>query len=319
MPENTSTTVEESAVPVATAAGSAVKGTKDKKDKPERVASMWSDARRDLMRNWVFLVSASLILILLVIAAFPQLFTSGDPYAKGFCGLSNSVVPPSGAHWFGFDVQGCDIYTRTIYGTRNSIIVGVMTSVLTTLVGCVLGMVAGLRGGWLDVLVSRFTEVWFAVPTMLGGLLVLAMLGTGSVVTVSLILAVLGWPQLFRIMRGAVITNKQNDYVMAARALGASGWRIAMRHVLPNALAPVLVISTINLGVYISAEAAFSYLGIGVQSPNISWGLMISDGQDRFLSAPHMVLFPSLFLSVTVLAFIMLGEAVRDALDPKLR
>ncbi|MET9802183.1 ABC transporter permease [Streptomyces sp. NPDC006368] len=316
MPENTSTTIEESAATTPAAPGGVTKGTQDK---PERVASMWSDARRDLMRNWVFLVSAVLILFLLVMAVFPQLFTSGDPYAKGFCDLSNSVVPPSGAHWFGYDIQGCDIYTRTVYGTRNSIIVGVLTSVLTALVGGVLGMVAGLRGGWMDVLVSRFTEIWFAIPTMLGGLLVLAMLGTGNVVTVSLIMAVLGWPQLFRIMRGSVITNKQNDYVMAARALGAGGWRIAMRHILPNALAPVIVVTTINLGVYIAAEAAFSYLGIGVQSPNISWGLMISDGQDRFLSSPHMVLFPSLFLSITVLAFIMLGEAVRDALDPKLR
>ncbi|MEE1756367.1 ABC transporter permease [Streptomyces sp. SP18CS02] len=317
MPENTSTAIEESAAVKTAAPGSDVSTTK--KQKPERAASIWSDARRDLMRNWVFLVSAFLILFLLVMALFPQLFTSNDPYAKGFCDLSNSVVPPSGAHWFGYDVQGCDIYTRTIYGARNSIIVGVLTSVLTTLAGCVLGMVAGLRGGWLDSLVSRFTEIWFAIPTTLGGLLVLAMLGTGNVFTVSLIMAVLGWPQLFRIMRGSVITNKQNDYVMAARALGAGGRRIAMRHILPNALAPVIVITTINLGVYIAAEAAFSYLGIGVQSPNISWGLMISDGQDRFLSSPHMVLFPSLFLSLTVLAFIMLGEAVRDALDPKLR
>ncbi|QGV78757.1 ABC transporter permease [Streptomyces ficellus] len=316
MPENTSTTVEESeAVKTATPGGP----VRTKEDKPERVASMWSDARRDLMHNWVFLVSAVLIVFLLVMAVFPQLFTSQDPYSKGFCDLANSVTPPSGAHWFGYDVQGCDIYARTIYGARNSIIVGVLTSVLTTLAGGVLGMVAGLRGGWLDALVSRFTEIWFAIPTLLGGLLVLAMLGSGNVVTVSLIMAVLGWPQLFRIMRGSVITNKQNDYVMAARALGAGGWRIAMRHILPNALAPVIVVSTINLGVYISAEAAFSYLGIGVQAPNISWGLMISDGQDRFLSAPHMVLFPSLFLSITVLAFIMLGEAVRDALDPKLR
>ncbi|ORT61180.1 ABC transporter permease [Streptomyces sp. CB03238] len=316
MPENTSTTVEESeAVKTATPGGP----VRTKEDKPERVASMWSDAWRDLTHNWVFLVSAVLIVFLLVMAVFPQLFTSQDPYAKGFCDLSNSVVPPSGAHWFGFDVQGCDIYARTIYGARNSIIVGVLTSVLTTLAGGVLGMIAGLRGGWLDAVVSRFTEIWFAIPTLLGGLLVLAMLGSGSVITVSLIMAVLGWPQLFRIMRGSVITNKQNDYVMAARALGANGWRIAMRHILPNAVAPVIVVSTINLGVYISAEAAFSYLGIGVQAPNISWGLMISDGQDRFLSAPHMVLFPSLFLSVTVLAFIMLGEAVRDALDPKLR
>ncbi|MEU2153862.1 ABC transporter permease [Streptomyces sp. NPDC019396] len=318
MPENTSATVEDSvAAPVTQTEGG--KGGKGKEAKPERVASMWSDAWRDLRRNPVFLISGVMIFGLLVMAVVPQLFTSGDPFAKGFCDLSHSVEEPSAAHWFGYDVQGCDIYTRAIYGTRNSIIVGVLTSVLTTVAGGVLGMIAGLRGGLLDSLISRFTEIWFAIPTMLGGLLVLAMLGSGNVVTVSLIMAVLGWPQLFRIMRGGVITNKHNDYVVAAKALGASGWRIAVRHVLPNSLAAVIVMTTINLGVYISAEAAFSYLGIGVQAPNISWGLMISDGQDRFLSSPHMVLFPSLFLSITVLAFIMLGEAVRDALDPKLR
>ncbi|MFE9248004.1 ABC transporter permease [Streptomyces sp. NPDC007088] len=287
--------------------------------KPERVASMWSDARHDLIRNPIFVISAFLILFLLVMAAFPGLFVDRSPFEKGFCQLADSAEKPSGAHWFGFDTLGCDIYTRTVYGTRNSVIVGVVTSVLTTLAGGLLGMVAGLRGGWLDAVLSRVTEIFFALPLMLGGLLVASIFQAGNVWTVALILAALGWPQVFRIMRGTVLANKHNDYVMAARALGAGTWRIATRHVLPNAVAPVIVITTINLGVYITAEAALSYLGIGVQSPNISWGLMISDAQQRFLSSPHMVLFPSLFLSVTVLAFIMLGDAVRDALDPKLR
>lgn len=289
------------------------------KAKPERVASMWSDARHDLIRNPIFVVSAIIILFLLVLAAAPGLFTERSPFEKGFCQLSDSAAKPSSENWFGFDTLGCDVYTRTIYATRNSIIVGILTTVLTTLVGSLLGMIAGLRGGWLDSVLSRFTEIFFALPLMLGGLLVASIFQTGNVVTVALVLAVLGWPQVFRIMRGAVLANKHNDYVMAAKALGAGTWRIAMRHVLPNAVAPVIVITTINLGVYISAEAALSYLGIGVQSPNISWGLMISDAQSRFLISPHMVLFPSLFLSITVLAFIMLGDAVRDALDPKLR
>ncbi|NGN63450.1 ABC transporter permease [Streptomyces sp. A7024] len=291
----------------------------DEQAKSERVASLWSDARRDLVRNPIFLISAVIILGLIVLSVAPQLFTERSPYEKGFCQLSNSMEPPKSGHPFGYDVQGCDVYTRTIYGARNSVIVGILTSAMTSMVGGVLGLIAGLRGGWVDTVLSRITEIFFAIPLMLGGLLFLSMFDTGNVYTVALILMVLGWPSVFRIMRGAVLSNKHNDYVIAARALGAGTWRIATRHVLPNAIAPVIVLSTINLGIYISAEAALSYLGIGVQSPNISWGLMIADAQSRFLNHPHMLLYPSLFLSVTVLAFIMLGDAVRDALDPKLR
>ncbi|MFJ2777631.1 MULTISPECIES: ABC transporter permease [unclassified Kitasatospora] len=290
-----------------------------KKEKPERVASLWSDALSDLRRNPVFIIGAVLVLCLLVIAAVPQWFTDGSPFAGGACNLDDSLKRPSAEHWFGFDVQGCDIYTRTLWGARNSIIVGVLTTLLVTLVGSLLGLVAGWKGGIVDSILSRFTEIFFSIPLLLGGMLIMSVLKTGNAYTVSLVMAVLGWPQIFRIMRASVISNKHNDYVMAARALGAGSGRITFRHILPNAIAPVIVIAAISLGVYIGAEAALSYLGIGVQSPEISWGLMISDAQPRFLNAPHVLLFPAAVLSITVLAFIMLGDAVRDALDPKLR
>lgn len=287
--------------------------------KPERVASLWRDGWHDLRSRPMFLISAFVILCLLVLAVAPGMFTARSPFSDGFCDLSNSMTGPGHGHWFGYDVQGCDIYTRTVWGTRNSIIVGVVSTVLTTLLGGVIGMLAGLTGGWIDSLVSRFSEIFYALPILIGGLLIMSMVGSSNVWTVSVVLSVLGWPQVYRIMRGEVIGNKYNDYVAAARALGAGPMRIAFRHILPNTLAPIVVVSTMNLGVYIAAEASLSYLGIGVQSPNISWGLMISDAQDRWLTSPHALLFPAGALSLTVLAFIMLGDVVRDAFDPKLR
>ncbi|WP_424211983.1 ABC transporter permease [Streptomyces sp. BI20] len=289
------------------------------KPKKERAASLWSDALQDLRRNPVFLIGAFLVLVMLVLSAVPQLFTSGSPFTPGACNLADSLKKPSADHWFGYDIQGCDVYIRTIWATRNSVIVGVVTTVLVLVVGGLLGLLAGWAGGFVDSALSRFTEIFFAIPLMLGGMLIMSGLGKGNAWTVSVVLATLGWPQIFRIMRSSVLQNKNNDYVVAARALGAGTLRITMRHILPNAVAPVIVVGAISLGVYISAEAALSYLGVGVQPPEISWGLMISDASVRFLQAPHVLLFPAAALSITVLAFIMVGDAVRDALDPKLR
>ncbi|MGW0362301.1 ABC transporter permease [Streptomyces sp. NPDC002990] len=290
----------------------------DPKEKKSREASLWSDALSDLRRNPVFLIGAFLVLCMLVISAFPQWFTSGSPFDAAACKLEDSLKTPSGDHWFGFDIQGCDVYTRTVWAARNSVIVGIVTTALVIIVGGSLGLLAGWVGGITDSVLSRFTEIFFAIPLLLGGMLIMSAL-PGNAWTVSLVLAILGWPQIFRIMRSSVLQNKNNDYVMAARALGAGTLRITMRHILPNAVAPVIVVGAISLGVYISAEAALSYLGIGVQPPEISWGLMVSDASVRWLQAPHVLLFPSAALSVTVLAFIMVGDAVRDALDPKLR
>ncbi|KOU60987.1 ABC transporter permease [Streptomyces sp. NPDC060334] len=287
------------------------------KRKKEREASLWSDAFYDLRRNPVFLIGGALVLFMAVVSLLPGIFTGVDAYAA--CNLRDSMMKPSGDHIFGTDVQGCDVYAKTVYAASNSIIVGIATTAMVVLVGVTSGLLAGWFGGFVDTVLSRFAEVFFAIPLMLGGMLIMSGLGKGNAWTVSLVLATLGWPQIFRIMRSSVLANKHNDYVMAARALGAGTWRITLRHILPNAIAPVIVVGAISLGVYISAEAALSYLGVGVQAPEISWGLMVSDAQARFLQAPYMLLFPAAALSITVLAFIMVGDAVRDALDPKLR
>jgi len=291
----------------------------------EAARSLWSDAWAELRRNPLFWVSLVLIAFFVVMAIAPGLFTRTDPT---LCELSNARKAPSAEHWFGTDVQGCDVYARTIHGARSSILVGVLASLATALLGGLIGVVSGFFGGWVDGLASRIGDVFFAIPLLLGGIIILFTfpnpVGTPYLVVVLKVvaaIAILGWPSLARIMRSSVLQVKPNDYVQAARALGAGPWRIIVSHILPNAIAPVIVVATINLGAYIALEATLSFLGIGLQAPAISWGVAISEasGLGYVRSAPHMLLFPSIFLSLTVLAFILLGEAVRDALDPKLR
>jgi oligopeptide transport system permease protein len=285
--------------------------------------SLAGDAWRDLRRSPIFLISAGSIVLLVAMAAVPGLFTNADPDA---CDLANSRQPPSGSAWFGHDLQGCDLYARTIYGARASILVGVLTTLGIAVVGSVVGMLAGYHGGRVDTLLSRLTDMFFAVPMLLGAVLVLATfpatVGTPAWQTIGkvvLALGVLGWTTVARLMRSSVIQVKQADYVQAARGLGAGTRRIMLRHILPNALAPVIVYSTIILGVFVVLEATLSFLGIGLQAPVISWGIAISEARAYIRQSPHMLLFPGAFLSVTVLAFIMLGDAVRDAFDPRLR
>ncbi len=291
----------------------------------EQSRSLWSDAWRELRRNPLFWISGVLIVVFVVMAIAPQLFTSTDPT---YADLTRSREKPSGRAWFGMDTQGYDVFARTIYGARASILVGVLVTTITMVVGVVVGLAAGYLGGWVDAVLSRLADVFFAIPLLLGGILILYSFPSGLntpffvvVFKVVLAIAVLGWPNLNRLMRSSVLQVKPNDYVQAARALGASPLRIIVSHILPNAIAPVIVVSTINLGVFIAAEATLSFLGIGLQAPAISWGIAISEasGIGLIRAAPHMLLFPSLFLSLTVLAFILLGDAVRDALDPKNR
>lgn len=287
--------------------------------------SLWATAWVELRRNVLFWISAVLIVLFVVMAVVPQLFTSVDPT---FADLASAREKPSEAAIFGRDGQGYDVYARTIYGARASILVGVIGTIVTTLVGGAAGLVAGFRGGWVDAVLARVGEIFFALPLLLGGILFLYTFPNTidtplivQVIKIVAFIALLGWPNIARLMRASVLQVKPQDYVQAARALGASNGRIVLRHILPNALAPVIVVATINLGTYIATEATLSFLGIGLQPPAISWGIAISDGSALGLIrvAPHMLLFPSIFLSLTVLAFIMLGDAVRDALDPKLR
>ena len=289
----------------------------------EGARSLASDAWRSLKKNPIFWVSVFLIALFVLMSAWPSLFTHIDPNNAV---LADARATPSSKAWFGRDIQGYDIYSRTIYGARASILVGVFTTIVTTLIGGAMGTVAGFYGGWIDSLVSRVTDVFFAIPLLLGGILFMATFPNNAdspylvvVGKVVLVLSIFGWTSIARLMRSAVLQVKPNDYVQAARALGASPWRIIRAHVLPNAVAPVIVVATINLGVFISVEATLSFLGIGLTPPAVSWGVAISDALDALRTTPHILLFPSLFLSLAVLAFIMLGDAVRDAFDPKSR
>ncbi|MEV6201655.1 ABC transporter permease [Streptomyces sp. NPDC051771] len=278
--------------------------------------SLWSDAWHDLRRNPVFIISGLIILFLAIIAIWPSLIASGDPLD---CDLSKAQEGSQPGHPFGFNGQGCDVYTRTVYGARASIQVGVFATLGVTLLGATLGGLAGFFGGAWDGILSRITDIFFAIPVVLGGLVLLSVVSNNTVWPVIGFMVLLGWPQLSRIARGSVITVKQNDYVQAARALGASHSRMLLRHITPNALAPVIVVATIALGTYIALEATLSFLGVGLKPPTVSWGIDISSASPYVRNAPHMLLWPSGALAITVLAFIMLGDAVRDALDPKLR
>ncbi|WP_051940008.1 ABC transporter permease [Phaeacidiphilus oryzae] len=282
----------------------------------EKPRSLWQDAWRDLRRSPVFIISGLVILFLIVVAADPSLLTGTDPLS---CNLAHSQMGPTSGHPFGFDTQGCDVYSRTIHGARDSIIVGVVATAGSAVVGSILGGLAGFFGGWWDSILSRITDIFFGIPLLLGAMVVLTAIPDQSIWLVVAFLVLFGWPQVARIARGAVITAKQQDYVTAARALGAGTPRLMLRHIMPNAIAPIIVVSTIALGSYISLEATLSYLGVGLKPPTVSWGIDISAAADTFRNAPHMLFYPAAALSITVLAFIMLGDAVREALDPKLR
>lgn len=306
------------AMDLATSDGADVEGLEPGggKGPDEKARSLWSDAWRDLRRSPVFIISGLIIVFLVIIAIWPQLIASGNPLS---CNLAKAQEGSQPGHPFGFTAQGCDVYTRTVYGARASVTVGVCATLGVAIVGTALGGLAGFFGGFWDSILSRVTDIFFGIPVVLGGLVLLSVVTSSSVWPVVGFMVLLGWPQISRIARGSVITIKQNDFVQAARALGASNSRMMLRHVLPNAVAPVIVVATIALGTYIALEATLSYLGVGLKPPAVSWGIDISDASKFIRNAPHMLLWPAGALAITVLAFIMLGDAVRDALDPKLR
>jgi oligopeptide transport system permease protein len=315
-----------SVVPVTTDATGGPEGPLSATAKGEKPRTLGTDAWEDLRHRPMFWISAALIVFFVLMAAFPQLFTNTDPTVAD---LSKAREAPSADAWFGRDGQGYDVYARTIYGARASILVGIFATLFVALLGSFVGIIAGYRAGWMDSVLSRVGEIFLGIPILLGGILFLYLFPNDPLTTpflmqvakVAFVLGILGWPLIMRLMRGSVLQVKPNDYVQAARALGASPTRIIRSHILPNSLASVIVVSTINLGVFISVEATLSFLGVGLQPPAISWGIQISEasGIGTIRAAPHMLLFPSVFLSLTVLSFIMLGDVVRDALDPRLR
>ena len=273
---------------------------------------------RRAMRRPSFVVPALVVLILVLIALFPGpiagLFGHGDPRV---CDLGSSGDPSRAGHPFGFDLQGCDVYANVVFGTRASLSIGLLTTAVSMFIAIVLGTLAGLYGGWLDAVLSRVTDIFLGFPQILGSVVVLNSVGNRSVLTVSLVIALFAWPTMARIMRGSVKSVRQAEYVLAARTMGLSSWRIITRYILPSSISPLLVVATITVGGVIVAESTLTYLGIGLQAPAISWGLQLAAASSNFENAPHLLVFPALFLAVTVLSIISLGDTLRSALDPR--
>jgi oligopeptide transport system permease protein len=283
--------------------------------------SLWGDAWYGLRRTWYFWISAVLILFIALITIFPDWFADQEKTSSlsGGCNLMDSLLPPSAEHWFGTDQLGCDVYAMTIFGARPSVITAVVATICTVLLGAFIGTIAGFYGGWLDAVLSRITDVFFGLPVLLGGIVILTALGSPGIWGVIFVLVVLGWVGTTRMIRSTTIEAKNQDFVLAARALGAGNRRIMVKHVLPNAMGPAIVVAVISLGAYVGAEATFSFLGLGIQPPFFSWGSIIAEAQSVFFTAPWTLFFPALFLTATVLAFILMGDAVHDAIDPKAR
>ncbi|MDM4141063.1 MULTISPECIES: ABC transporter permease [Mycobacterium] len=279
-------------------------------------SGFWGETWRKLHRRPKFVVAAALIVLILLVALFPALFAHADP---SYADPNQSLRSPSAAHWFGTDLQGHDIYARTVYGARASVTVGLGATLLVFVVGGALGALAGFYGGWIDAVVSRLTDVFFGLPLLLAAIVLMQVLHHRTVWTVIVILALFGWPQVARIARGAVLAVRASDYVLAAKALGMSRFQILLRHALPNALGPVIAVATIALGLFIVTEATLSYLGVGLPPSVVSWGGDINLAQTRLRAGSPILFYPAGALAMTVLAFMMMGDALRDALDPASR
>lgn len=288
--------------------------------------SQWKEAWKRLRKNPMFIVSAVILLFVLLVVVWPSLFTGTDPR---YCTLENSLEGPRSGHPFGFDRQGCDVYSRTIYGARASVAVGVVATLFIAVVGILTGAVAGFYGGIADTIVSRVSDIFFAIPLLLAAIIGISIINNiwpdrgfwGGVFTVVFALAAFAWPQITRQMRAAVLEVKTKEFVDAATAIGASRLTNLRRHIVPNALAPVIVMLTVTLGIFIVSESTLSFLGLGLPSSVVSWGNDIADAQVLVRAGQNLpVLFaPATALAVTVLSFILLGDAVREALDPKAR
>jgi ABC-type dipeptide/oligopeptide/nickel transport system permease subunit len=283
--------------------------------KKEVSHSLLADGWRELRRKPLFWISVAVVLAVTSMAVLPGLWASGAPDR---CILARGRVGPSAEHPFGFTFQGCDMWAKIVYGTSKSLAVALLAVISASGFGMLVGTLAGYFPGITDTLLSRFTDVFFGLPFLLGAVVFLAVVPVRNVWTIAAVIAVLSWPTFTRIMRGSVLATKNRDFVEAARALGSGSTRVILRHIVPNSLAPVVVLATIYFGIFVGLEATLTYLGVGFQRPNTTWGLLIAEGQPYATQgSAHLLVFPCAFLVATVLAFIMLGDLLRDAFDPR--
>lgn len=282
---------------------------------PQRRTSSAALAWRRFARNKAAVVALAFIILEIFVAVFAKYIAPYDPYYSDYAATYGN---PSRAHLLGADDLGRDVLSRIIYGTRISYAVGVLSQVSIVLIGMPLGAIAGLAGGWLDYALMRVIDVLSSIPALLLYLLLLVTLGAGFE-NIIIAMALTGWIGIARLVRGQVLSLKESDFVRASRAMGADTSWIIRAHILRNSLTPVIVSMTLGVPGAMFGEAGLSFLGLGVPPPTPSWGQMIGIYQSYVRTSPHLILYPSLILAITMLAWIVLGDGVRDALDPNIR
>ncbi|MEZ0481623.1 ABC transporter permease [Planococcus sp. SSTMD024] len=283
--------------------------TKEKKREKYIVTTM-----RRLFKNKLAIVGLVIVILQIILALFAPFMTAHDPAAQN---LANRELPVfSEGHWLGTDNYGRDVWSRIVFGARISLVVGITAVSLGLIGGTILGLLAGYYRK-LDAIIMRFVDLLFSFPGILLAMLIIAILGT-SLVNVAIAISIWSIPTCARIVRGSVLSIKEKEYIMAMRSMGASDLRIMIRHILPNASAPIIVFATMRMATAILSTAALSYLGLGAQPPTPEWGAMISQGQDFMWSAPHLTIVPGIAIMLTVFAFNVLGDGLRDALDPNM-
>lgn len=284
---------------------------------PARAAheSYWKTAWRRLRRHRLAMVGLSIIGGVVLLALFAPFVSPADPL---FIDYTHPAAPPGVAgHLLGTDAVGRDILARLIFGTRISLQVGVVAVGIAATLGTAVGLTAGYHGGLIDNILMRTVDVFLSFPVIVLAIGIIAVLGP-SLVNVMVALGLVAWTTYARVVRGQVLVLRELDFVQAARAVGVGDIRILVRHILPNTMAPIIVLATVGMATAIIAEAALSFLGLGVQPPTPSWGTMLNEGRGFLRTAPHISTFPGLAIMLTVLGFNFLGDGLRDALDPRM-
>ncbi|WP_062301926.1 ABC transporter permease [Demequina subtropica] len=290
----------------------------DKIKLDEKPSNLWRDAWRSLRRRPLFYISLAAVFVILLMALFPTLFTDVAPDKD--CFLVDSNGGPTEGHPMGFTRLGCDVYARVVWGARTSLAVGLLATLISGVLGVIMGALAGFYGGWVDSVLSRLGDIFFSIPYILAAVVIMTTFSDyRNVLTLAFAIGGFAWASLARILRSEILRVKSGDFVMASTATGRTKFGTLISHVLPNSITPVIVYLTLSLGGAIVAEATLSFLGVGLGPDVMSWGNDISAAQTSIRTAPMTLIWPSIFLTVTVLAFITLGELVRDALDPKAR
>jgi len=271
--------------------------------------------RRRLRRNIGALLALAFLAIVVAVSIFAPILAPYDPLAVD---IEQQLQPPSGQHWAGTDLFGRDIFSRLLFGARISLLVGIVAVAIASVPGLILGLVAGYNDRWVDSLIMRIMDMMLAFPGILLALSIVALLGPG-LPNAMIAVGIAGIPSYTRVVRGSVLATKRMQFVRAARAVGCRSWRIVFRHILPNIFAPVLVLATLDLAWAILNASSLSFLGLGAQPPAPEWGAMLNEGRGYLRQAPWITAAPGLAIMLTVLSINLLGDGLRDALDPRMR